>query len=98
MRVDYNIWSHSSLSKGHVDLRPQNRENTFLAMSRTKLIANYWVSAVTNSVSNAHVTRVSFIPHQTYVLYSRRFIIFKGLYLWLLEHSVVDALICLPVF
>ena len=77
MWINYDIWSHSGLSEGHINLRPQNRQNAFLTMSGTKLIANDWVSAVANSVSNTNVTRISFIPHESNVFHSSRFIVLK---------------------
>ncbi len=98
MGIDNDIWSDTVLSERHIFLGPDDREDTFLSVSRTEFVADDGVPGVADSVSHAHMVRILFVTHQSDRLNTSSLRIFKGCVLDFVEHSIVDGLFSVALF
>ncbi len=92
MRIDNDIWGYTILCERHILLGPDNREDTFLSVSRTEFVAYDGVPWVADSVAYAHMVRVFLITHQSNRLDTSSLRIFKRCVLDFVKHSIINSL------
>lgn len=93
MRVYDYVRNDSVLCKRHILVRPQYRKDALLTMSRTELVTNYWVSFITDRVTEVDfVATYFFVTHQSHILNSRGFVVFEAGVLWFAHCLVIDTL------
>ncbi len=94
MRVDDNIWNNALLGEGHVFMRPKDREDTLLTVTRRELVSNNRVTRITDSITKVNVvTSTLLISHETDILNTSRLTVFKACILCLGCSSVIDTLL-----
>ena len=94
MRVDDNVGNNTLLSEGHVLMRPKDREDTLLTVTRRELVTNNRVTRVTDRVTKVNiVTSALLVSHETDILNTGRFTVLKACILCLGCSRVINTLL-----